>query len=68
MCLEFDFNIFMIQDGPRISGRGDLIIDLNDGLVKLRPNCMSGSELIKSRENHLQSHIQHRLTELQGYY
>ena len=33
MCLEFDFNIFMIQDGPGISGRGDLIIDLNDGLV-----------------------------------
>ena len=51
-----------------ISGRGDLIIDLNDGLVKQWPNFMSGSELIKSRENHLHSHIQHRLTELQGYY
>ena len=51
-----------------ISGRGDLIIDLNDGLVNQWPNCMSGSELIKSRKNHLQSHIQHRLTELQGYY
>ena len=50
MCLQFDFNIFMIQDGLVISGRGDLIIDLNDGLVKQRPNCMSGSELIKSRE------------------
>ena len=47
MWLEFDFNIFMVQDGPGISGRGDLIIDLNDGLVKQRPNCMSGSELIK---------------------
>ena len=47
-------------DGPGISDIGDLIIDLNDGLVKQRPNCMSGSELIKSRENHLQSHIQHR--------
>ena len=30
----------MIQDGPGISGRGDLIIDLNDGLVKQRPNCI----------------------------
>ena len=59
MWLEFVFNIFMIQDGPRISGRRDLIIDLNNGLVKQQPNCMSGSELIKSRENHLQSHIQH---------
>ena len=68
MCLKFDFNIFMIQDDPGTLGRGDLIIDLNDGLVKQWSNCMSGSELIKSRENHLQSHIQHRLTELQGYY
>ena len=67
MWLEFDFNIFMIQDGPGISGRGDWIIDLN-GLAKQWPNCMSGSELIKSRENLLQSHIQHRLTELRGYY
>ena len=66
ICLEFDFNIFMIQDGPGISGRGDLIIDLNDGLVKQW--CMSGSELIKSRENHPQSHIQHPITKLQGYY
>ena len=38
ICLEFDFNIFMIQDGPGISGRGDLIIDLNDGPVKKWPN------------------------------
>ena len=43
MCLEFDINIFMIHDG----------------LIKQRPNCMSDSELIKSRENLLQSHIQH---------
>ena len=47
MCLEFDFNIFIIQDGPGISGRGYLIIDLNDGLVKQQPNCISGCELIK---------------------
>ena len=34
MCLEFDFNIFMSQDGPGISGRGDLIIDWSsNGLI-----------------------------------
>ena len=66
--LEFGFNIFMMQDGPGISGGGDLIIDLGDALVKQRPNCTSGIELTKSRENRLQSHIQHRLTQLEGYY
>lgn len=57
----------MIQDGPGISGGGDLIMELDDALVKQRPNFTSGHELIKSRENRLQSHIQHRLTELEGY-
>ncbi|KAL6343419.1 hypothetical protein AAG906_024784 [Vitis piasezkii] len=54
-----------VSDGPGISGGGDLIIDLDDALVKQRPNCTSGIELTKSRENRLQSHIQHRLTQLE---
>lgn len=51
-----------------VSRGGDLIIDLDDALVKQRPNCMSGFGLTDLRENRLQSQIQHRLTELEGYY
>nr|CAN75986.1 hypothetical protein VITISV_012191 [Vitis vinifera] len=35
-----------VSDGPGISGGGDLIIDLDDALVKQRPNCTSGYSYI----------------------
>ncbi|CAL5392926.1 unnamed protein product [Camellia sinensis] len=53
-----------VSDGVDISKGGALMMDLEDALVKQRPNCMSGSGLTKSRDVRLQSHIQHRLTEL----
>ncbi|THF96564.1 hypothetical protein TEA_023219 [Camellia sinensis var. sinensis] len=56
--------MFVMQDGVDISKGGALMMDLEDALVKQRPNCMSGSGLTKSRDVRLQSHIQHRLTEL----
>ncbi|CAL5395491.1 unnamed protein product [Camellia sinensis] len=53
-----------VSDGVDISKGGALMMDLEDALVKQRPNCMSGSGLTKSRDVRLQSQIQHRLTEL----
>ncbi|KAF3457175.1 hypothetical protein FNV43_RR01832 [Rhamnella rubrinervis] len=47
------------------TSREDLLTDLEDALVKKRPNSISGFELTKSRENRYQSHIQHRLKELE---
>lgn len=58
----------MMQNGPGVSGGGDLIMDLDDALVNQRSNCTSGVELTKLKENRLQRHIQHRLTELEGYH
>ncbi|XP_057960121.1 probable ATP-dependent DNA helicase CHR12 [Malania oleifera] len=54
-----------VSDGPEISRAGDLMLDLEDALVKQRPNCMSGFGLLKSREIRFQSQIQRRLTELE---
>ncbi|KAI8566235.1 hypothetical protein RHMOL_Rhmol02G0024400 [Rhododendron molle] len=53
------------KNGLGILKRGDLIIELDDALVKQRPNCLSGSGLTESRDKRLQSHIQHRLAELE---
>uniref|UniRef100_A0A5B7A9G1 DNA helicase n=1 Tax=Davidia involucrata TaxID=16924 RepID=A0A5B7A9G1_DAVIN len=53
------------KDGLGISNKGDLMTDLEDALVKKQPSCMSGFGLTESRENRFQSHIQHRLTELE---
>ncbi|RDX64597.1 putative ATP-dependent DNA helicase CHR12, partial [Mucuna pruriens] len=44
----------------------DLLADLQDALLKQRPNCASGFKLNKTMESRYQSQIQHRLTELQG--
>lgn len=43
----------------------DLLPDLQEALLKQRPNCKPSSELTELRENRYQSHIQHRLTELE---
>lgn len=57
----------MLQDGSEISSGGDLMRDLEDAMAKQRTNCISGSGLTASRENRLQSNIQRRLTELEGF-
>lgn len=56
----------MLQDDPDSSVGEDLLADLEDALLNQRQNCMSGAGLIESREKRYQSHIQHRLTELEG--
>ncbi|XP_015888043.3 probable ATP-dependent DNA helicase CHR12 isoform X1 [Ziziphus jujuba] len=53
-----------LDDNGNICGE-DLLKDLEDALLKQRPNCMSSFELTKSRDNRHQSHIQHRLNELE---
>lgn len=45
---------------------GDLITELEDAIVKQRPNCMSGFVLGESREKRYQGRILHRLHELEG--
>ncbi|KAM3755195.1 hypothetical protein ACB098_02G022400 [Castanea mollissima] len=47
------------------SPKGDLLADFGDALLEQRPNCMSGFGLTALRENRYQSHIRHRLTELE---
>lgn len=42
--------------------------NLEDALVNERPNCISSCRLTEAREFRLQSHLKHRLTELEGYY
>ncbi|PSS33883.1 ATP-dependent DNA helicase like [Actinidia chinensis var. chinensis] len=39
--------------------------EFEDALVKQRANCMSGFGLAELRDNRLQTHIQHRLSELE---
>ncbi|KAH7522353.1 hypothetical protein FEM48_Zijuj07G0129300 [Ziziphus jujuba var. spinosa] len=53
-----------LDDNGNLCGE-DLLKDLEDALLKQRPNCMSSFELTKSRDNRHQSHIQHRLNELE---
>ncbi|GKV38526.1 hypothetical protein SLEP1_g46434 [Rubroshorea leprosula] len=44
---------------------GNLLSEFENALSRQRPKCMSGSGLRESRENRYQSHIQHRLKELE---
>ncbi|KAA8527571.1 hypothetical protein F0562_034714 [Nyssa sinensis] len=53
------------KDALEISNGGDLMMDLEDALVKQQPSFMSGFDLMESRDNRFQSHIQHRLSELE---
>lgn len=63
----FDLSCILLKQGASgLSAPGCLMAELEDALAKQRPNCMSDSALSKSRENRLESHIQHRLTELEG--
>ncbi|CAN6726263.1 unnamed protein product [Malus baccata var. baccata] len=53
-------------DGPDSSAAGeDLLADLGDALLEQRQNFTSGAALIESKEKRYESHIQHRLTELE---
>ncbi|KAJ4722406.1 Chromatin structure-remodeling complex protein SYD [Melia azedarach] len=54
-----------LQDGPKILNGSDLLTDFENALSKQRSKCMSGFALTESRESHYQSHIQHRLNELE---
>ncbi|XP_010546817.1 PREDICTED: probable ATP-dependent DNA helicase CHR12 [Tarenaya hassleriana] len=45
---------------------GDLMREFEEALLKQRPRCESGSHLTKLQENRYQSHIKHRLSELEG--
>ncbi|GFY85074.1 SNF2/Brahma-type chromatin-remodeling protein CHR12 [Actinidia rufa] len=47
------------------TSKGDLMAEFEDALVKQRANCMSGFGLAELRDNRLQTHIQHRLSELE---
>ena len=42
--------------------------EFEDALSKQRPNCMSGFALAELRGNRYQSHILHRINELEGCY
>lgn len=63
-----DFIIMIQDDGPEKTIGGELISDLEDAVVKQRANYTSGFGLVEARKNRLQSHMQHRLSELEGYY
>ncbi|KAJ6430019.1 hypothetical protein OIU84_021434 [Salix udensis] len=53
------------QGNPGISIRGDLMTEFEDALSNQRSNCMSGFALAELRGNRYQSHILHRLNELE---
>ncbi|KAJ4833775.1 putative ATP-dependent DNA helicase chr12 [Turnera subulata] len=50
---------------PGLSTGGDLMAEFEDALSKQRNACISGSALVESRESRYQSHIRHRLNELE---
>ncbi|KAM2542212.1 hypothetical protein TB2_021671 [Malus domestica] len=53
-------------DGPHSSASGeDLLAGLGDALLEQRQNFTSGASLIESKQKRYESHIQHRLTELE---
>lgn len=54
------------KDGSGMSRYGDLMAEFEVAVLKQRQSCMSGSGLAELKENRFQSHIQHRLAELEG--
>ncbi|XP_022762039.1 probable ATP-dependent DNA helicase CHR12 isoform X2 [Durio zibethinus] len=53
------------SDDPSNSKKDDLLLELDDALSQQRSKCMSGFGLAESKENSYQSHIRHRLNELE---
>lgn len=45
---------------------GDLMGEFEDALLKQRPNCESGSRLGELLDNRNKTHLQRRLSELEG--
>lgn len=43
-------------------------MEFEDAVVKQRPKCMSSSALTELNESRVQSRVEHRLTELEGWY
>ncbi|KAJ8565858.1 hypothetical protein K7X08_008434 [Anisodus acutangulus] len=54
-----------MRNGPGMGSYGELIADFEYSLLRQRSSCTSGSGLTKLKEDRFQSHIQHRLTELE---
>ncbi|XP_016434842.2 putative ATP-dependent DNA helicase CHR12 [Nicotiana tabacum] len=54
-----------MRNGSGMGSYGDLMADFEDSLLRQRSSCTSGSGLTKLKEDRFQSHIQHRLTELE---
>ncbi|CAA7395197.1 unnamed protein product [Spirodela intermedia] len=50
----------------KASIKGHLIMELEDALIMQRPDCMTALSLRELKETRLQSHIQHRLKQLEG--
>lgn len=42
-------------------------MELEDALIMQRPDCMTALSLRELKETRLQSHIQHRLKQLEGF-
>ncbi|KAK6929997.1 SNF2, N-terminal [Dillenia turbinata] len=55
------------KDGHENSDGDELLLELESALVKQRPNCSTGAGLTELQDSRLQSHIQHRLTDLEVY-
>lgn len=53
------------DDSVESSVNGDLITEFEDALLDQRSNCVSGMKLGTCRESRLESHVQHRLNELE---
>ncbi|KAK6913901.1 hypothetical protein RJ641_021222 [Dillenia turbinata] len=53
------------KDGLENSDVDELLLELESALVRQRPNCSTGAVLTEQQDSRLQSHIQHRLTELE---
>ncbi|CAH2072376.1 unnamed protein product [Thlaspi arvense] len=53
-------------ENPSTPHGGDLMSEFEDALLKQRPNCESGSRLTELKEVRHKTHIQHRLSELEG--
>lgn len=66
VCLP-NFLISLQNNSPFPNG-GDLMADLEEALVKHRSNHITGSEMAETRKKRIESHIQNRLTQLEGCY
>ncbi|CAA6658913.1 unnamed protein product [Spirodela intermedia] len=53
------------KTAQKASIKGHLIMELEDALIMQRPDCMTALSLRELKETRLQSHIQHRLKQLE---